>query len=142
VDVLRWLHARTEPFVRLSEIERSLRQIVRQKLTRDEIAACARRALRSKFNEQTDAVPVELDAMTLDELRLLVINGENWKLLQPALGTNRNIARGYLDDLPELRNTVFHFRRDLEADELEKISAARWWLLMRASALEATEDEY
>jgi CBS domain-containing protein len=134
-DVLRWLHEHTEPFVRLSEIERSLRQIVRHKLAPGDIADCARRALKAKYTERPDAIPVELDEMTLDELRLVVTNGDNWKLLEPALGRNRDIARGYLDDLPDLRNDVFHFRRELEADEREKISAARWWLLTRVSAL-------
>jgi hypothetical protein len=68
VDILRWLYERTEPFVRLSEIERSLRQTVGHKLAPDEIVTCARRALSSKYKDRLDAIPVELDAMTLDEL--------------------------------------------------------------------------
>ena len=74
--------------------------------------------------------------MSFDELRLLVIDGRNWPLLEPALGRNIEMAKMKLAPLPTLRNDVFHFRRDLEAADLNTIRTAREWLLGRLRILE------
>jgi CBS domain-containing protein len=136
VDVLRTLHALAEPFVRLGEIERALREVVRRKLTSEQIRHCARQTLAHHYEGQEDKLPTVLERMTFDELRLLVIDGRNWHLIEPALGRSRDLARAKLKPLPALRNDVFHFRRDLEDADLSTIRTSRQWLLQRLRMLE------
>lgn len=136
VDVLRWLHELAEPFVRLGEIERSLREIVRRKLSPTDITSCARATLHRKYRERPDGLPTVVEDMTFDELRLLVIDGRNWPLLEPALGRNLEMAKAKLVRLPALRNDVFHFRRELEAADRAAILMAREWLLGRLRVLD------
>lgn len=136
VDVLRWLHDLAEPFVRLGEIEKSLREIVIRKLSTAEIRACAERTLAQHYQGRMDNLPRHIEALSFDELRLLVIDGRNWALLQPALGRNIEMAKMKLAPLPALRNEVFHFRRDLGTADLKTVSTAREWLLRRLRILE------
>ncbi len=136
VDALTWLHDLADPFVRFREIERSLREIVSRKLSPDQIEHCARRVFADKYQERPDALPTALHRMTLDELRLLVISGHNWPLIEPALGTNSVVAKSHLKDLPRLRNDVFHFRRELDPADRELIVSASVWLLRRLQILE------
>ena len=140
VDVLRWLHNLAEPFVRLGEIEKSLRAIVKLKLSAERIAECAQQTLRSKYHGREGDLPTAPEAMTFDELRLLVVDGRNWELLTPALGTNREFAGVRLSRLPTLRNDVFHFKRELEQTDRDEIEQTRTWLLRRLRALHAQSE--
>lgn len=140
VDVLRWLHELAEPFVRLGEIERSLREVVRRKLSRDDIAACARVTLARKYEKREEDPPQTVEAMSFDELRLLVIDGRNWPLIEPALGRNLEFAKAKLTRLPTLRNDVFHFRRELEAADRATMLLTREWLLGRLRLLDEAEE--
>jgi CBS domain-containing protein len=136
VDVLRWLHELSEPFVRLGEIERSLRVIVTRKLSAEQVSSCAKRTLGQHYEGREEKLPTVVERMTFEELRLLVIDGRNWELIQPALGTNIELAKSKLRPLPALRNDVFHFRRDLDAADLSAIRTARQWLLQRLRIIE------
>jgi CBS domain-containing protein len=135
VDVLRWLHDLAEPFVRIGEIERALRQIVGGRLDGETIAGCAIAALSSKYSSAPDKLPKKLDLMTFEELRLVVLYRRNWELIEPALGRNLGLATQRLKGLPDLRNDVFHFRRDLLAEEMLRINETRDWLLGRLNTL-------
>jgi CBS domain-containing protein len=134
-DVLRWLYALSEPFVLFGEIERALRQLVDHRLSASVITECARRAFGHLYKGRSEPLPTQLHDMSLDELRLLVINGDNWQCLGGVLGPNREWAASQLGGLPNLRNDVFHFRRDLDQEELEQIVQARIWLLGRVAGL-------
>jgi CBS domain-containing protein len=135
-DVLRWLHDLAQPFVLFGEIEKSLRQLVAHRLDHDGIAAAARTALSKDYIGREERLPLVLEDMSLGELYSLVIHGENWRQLDPVLGTSREWAISHLNGLSTLRNHVFHFRRDLDSDELDQVLAARRWLLTRVDALE------
>jgi CBS domain-containing protein len=136
VDVLRWLHDLAEPFVRLGEIEKSLREIVVRMLSAEQIRDCARRTLEHNYEGRLEKLPSRVEALSFDELRLLVIDGRNWPLLEPSLGRNNEMAKLKLAQLPALRNDVFHFRRDLEAADMAAIRTAREWLLGRLRILD------
>jgi hypothetical protein len=135
VDVLRWLHDLAEPFVRLGEIERALRQIISGRLDSETIANCARATLASKYSSAPTKLPTELDRMAFEELRLVVLYRRNWELIEPALGRNLGLATQRLKGLPDLRNDVFHFRRDLLSEEMLRINETRDWLLGRLNTL-------
>ena len=81
VDVLRWLHDLAEPFVRLGEIEKSLREIVVRMLSAEQLRDCARRTLGAQLRGTPRETAQPRRGYEFDELRLLVIDGRNWPLL-------------------------------------------------------------
>jgi hypothetical protein len=59
----------------------------------------------------------------------IVRDGRNWPHFEPLLGSRRELVAARLSPLPELRNDVFHFRRELTEEDRAKIAVARNWLL-------------
>jgi len=111
-----------------------------RKLTTQQIRECAERTLAEHYEGRMEKLPVRVEAMSFDELRLLVIDGRNWPLVEPSLGRNIEMAKMKLAPLPALRNDVFHFRRDLEAADLTAVRTAREWLLGRLRILEERDE--
>ena len=131
MDVLRYLYRVAEPYVQLGEIERSLRRIVRESTSEEELAACAARTLAREYVGREDDIPVAVSKMTLGELVSIVRDGRNYEHFSGFLGQQRESASARLGLLPTLRNDVFHFLRELSDDDRSKIAEARNWLLRR-----------
>jgi CBS domain-containing protein len=129
MDVLRYLYRLAEPYVQLGEIERSLRMVVVASVDGQELAECARRALASTYEAREADLPTEAKAMTLGELVAIVRDSRNWPHFEPLLGSRRQLVAARLSPLPQLRNDVFHFRRELTDEDRENITVARNWLL-------------
>ena len=100
----------------------------------EELAAIAKEALSHEYESRADDPPETADDMTLGELVAVVMHGASWKHFKQTLGDNRQTAQTHLADLPRLRNDLFHFRRELEPEELAQIQAASEWLRLRVRA--------
>jgi CBS domain-containing protein len=131
MDVLHYLYRLAEPYVQLGEIERSLRMVVIDSVGDQELAECARRALAQAYKGREADLPTQVEAMTLRELVSIVRDTRNWPHFEPLLGSRRELVAARLSPPSELRNDVFHFRRELSDEDREKIAVARNWLLGR-----------
>ena len=60
-----------------------------------------------------------------------------WDKFSAAFGENSNIVYTKLEPLPELRNQVFHFKKEITIKEYEKMRDVRDWLLKRIKKFEA-----
>jgi CBS domain-containing protein len=129
MDVMRYLYRLAEPYVQLGEIERSLRMVVVASVDSQELSECAHRALAPAYQAREADLPTQAEAMTLGELVSIVRDSRNWPHFEPLLGSRRELVAARLSPLPELRNDVFHFRRELTDEDREKITVARNWLL-------------
>jgi predicted transcriptional regulator len=131
VDLARFLERLSTPFVRLQEIELTLRALIQARIPAEVVAECARDALAEMYADRVHAPPDRLEDMALGELVRLVGDGRTWPHLGGALGASRQRTAARLKALPSLRNVVFHFRRALTDDELDEICGTRDWLLRR-----------
>lgn len=129
MDVLRYLYRLAEPYIQIGEIERSLRMVVVASVNGEELAECARNALAQQYKGQEGELPTQAEAMTLGQLVAIVRDGRNWKHFEPLLGSRRELVAARLSPLPDLRNDVFHFRRELTDGDRITIAVVRDWLL-------------
>jgi CBS domain-containing protein len=134
LDVIRHLDALGEPYVRFREIEHALRALVAEAVDADRLATIAKDALATEYASRADEPPSTCDEMTLGQLVSVTMHGENWRYFKATLGANRAIAQTHLVGLAPLRNDVFHFRRPLDGDELQRIQTASEWLRQRVRA--------
>lgn len=130
MDVLRYFYRVASPFVALSEIELSLRTIIRSAATEPEIGAITEFVLKRQFGQNAE-IPKSLEEMSFDNYRLIVASGDTWPRFQNAFGGSRERVSGKLKDTGELRNILFHFKRPISEDEIQKIGQVRDWLLNR-----------
>lgn len=136
MDFLRYLYELASPFVMLSEIELTLRELIRLAVSREDLEACAIRSLQSLYGA-AEKVPKTLESMTFDNYRMIISHGDSWSKFQGLLGSNRTAVSAKLRALCELRNDVFHFKREITAADRETIREYRQWLLFHARKTEA-----
>ncbi len=135
MDFLRYLYQVTSPFVMLSEIELTLRALIRLAVTDEELRQCAERSLAQFYGPEK--VPKTLEAMTLDNYKTMISHGENWAKFEPILGGNRNRISAKLKQLCDLRNDLFHFKREITLQDHETLGDHRDWLLLKAKQADA-----
>jgi len=136
-DALRYFHAVASPYVMLREIELAIRVLISVCVSQEELAECVEQSLAKHYRTNGKEPPARLEEMSFqDYVTLLQFRGK-WERFRPGFGASADIAHAKLAPLPELRNSVFHFRRELTAEEYEVLRACRDWLLKRVRKAEA-----
>jgi predicted transcriptional regulator len=134
MDVLRYLDLVSGRFILLGEIELCIRALLRAAMCGEDIAKAADVALKIYEPEER---PRRLEEMTFSDYVQLVGHGDLWAKFRPSFGGDRDRTRVKLKTLAELRNDVFHFKRELTTDDDRQLRDGRDWLLMRARCLDA-----
>lgn len=137
MDVLRYLYGVASPFVLLAEIELALRALISLAANEELLLACAKATLAGKYGEAN--VPKALSEMDFNDYIQLVGHGDSWRHFAAVFGGMRETVRAKLEDIRELRNSVFHFKRELTWEDHEKLVQYRDWALMRARRADALQ---
>jgi len=138
MDILRYLYGVASPFVLIAEIELGLRALMQLAVNAETLAACATECLKDKY---TDQLPTRLEDMTFNDYVQIIGDGRSWDHFQKFMGGNRARTRAKLEQLRDLRNIVFHFKRGITVEEHETLAAGREWMLLKARAAEARREE-
>jgi hypothetical protein len=131
MDFLRYLYQVASPFVTVSEIELALRGLIRVSAGSEEIKSIATQALASTYVGRPDKLPVVLEEMTFEDYRTLLSFGATWPVFEPVFRTMRSRVSGKLKEVGEIRNDVFHFRREITAADCNTLTRHRDWLLTK-----------
>jgi CBS domain-containing protein len=137
MDILRYLYAVASPFVLLGEVELALRLLIRMAVTDEKLAECSQVALASKY--EAEELPTRLDQMTFNDYAQLIGDGRCWGNFEPIFRGTRQVTRTKLEQLRDLRNVVFHFKRELTTTDFESLVQHRNWVLLKARAAQARE---
>ncbi len=143
MDFLRYLHQVASPFVMVSEVELALRALIRLALTEEQIVQVAKRCFKEAYGG-ADNVPTSLEGMTFDNYQVMVSHGDSWKFFEPVFGGNRTRTSGRLKQVGDIRNVVFHFKREITLQDHEILANHRNWLLSKvrqAKAVHAVEEQ-
>lgn len=139
MDVLRYLHQFAEPFVMASEIEYSVRTLMRLGMNGDDLADCARLSLASVYEGRK--VPTVLEDMSFDNYRQVIVHGLGWGKLGPMFGGTKAGVSGKLAQIRDIRNDLFHFKREITDADRETLSDHRAWLLSKIRKAGAMSSE-
>ncbi len=137
MDILRYLYSVASPFVLIGEIELSLRGLIRLAVDREELITCAKTCLK---HYPEGKLPTDLEHMTFNDYVQIIGDGRNWDHFQPIFKGDRVRTRTKLERAGELRNDVFHFRREITIEDYEELSELRDWMLIKATAVEARKE--
>jgi CBS domain-containing protein len=130
-DALLYVYGVAELFVQLQEIEQAVRAVIRYSMSDGELGEAIERSLRAFYAGREDKMPKHLLEMSFAEYASLIGDGRNWDAFEALLGTDRSRAKTRLDRVAELRNDVFHFRRELSDEDRRHLRTTREWLLRR-----------
>lgn len=84
-------------------------------------------ALSAKY--QGRQLPKRLEDLTFDDYIAILRDGGNWHYFEAAFGGTRERTRAKLEPIRDLRNDIFHFRREQSGQDHERLSNCRDWLL-------------
>ena len=133
MDLLRYLDNIASPYVMISEIEMSLRALIRVAIDEDQLAMIAEQSLAHAYSTQN--IPQMLEQMTFEDYRSIISRGDNWRFFGDILGTHRKRISGHLRRVGAIRNDLFHLKRALTIDDHETISNFRNWLLNKTEQI-------
>lgn len=137
VDALWYFYEVASPYIILREIELAIRELIRSSASKDELQQCINMSLKEHYEKSGRSVPTCQEEMTFEDyLNLLRFKG-TWEKFATAFGESSNLVCAKLKPLPELRNVVFHFRREITIEEYDLLRDVRDWLLKRIKKLEA-----
>jgi CBS domain-containing protein len=132
IDFLNYLYRQASPFLLLSEIEMALRALIGRAVSPKELEECAIISLSHLYKDTDRRVPTTLEEMTFDNYRMLITHGGSWPKFEKTFGGNKTRTSAKLKELGELRNDVFHFKRQITPEDVETLNVHRDWLLMKA----------
>ena len=141
IDALRYFYRVANPYVLVREIELAIRELIRASVDHDALMGCIDRSLKAHYVENKQEVPACLEDLTLSDYVMLLRYKDTWGNFKAAFGANSDLVYAKLRPLPELRNAVFHFKRELTADEYDQLRDLRDWLLNRVNLREASREE-
>ncbi len=141
MDVLRYPYSIANAFVLIEEIELAFRTLIRSAIGGGKVfQTCVENALSSKYKDRKDREPPNrLEDMSFDEYLSLLRDGRNWQHFEATFGGTRDRTRGKLEPIRDLRNDVFHFRRELSVEDHEGLATCRNWLLRCVRKVQARQ---
>lgn len=137
IDALRYFYYVASPYVLLREIELAIRELINASVTPDQLIACIERSLKKHYESLHQELPTQLAQMSLSDYVTLLRFQANWQHFRGAWGGTNLTVASKLQPLPELRNAVFHFRRELSVEEYDLLRDRRDWLLQRITKVAA-----
>jgi CBS domain-containing protein len=140
VDALLYVYGVAELFVQLQEIEQAVRAIIRRSVSNQELLESIERSLRTLYAGREEKMPNDLLGMSFSEYASLMGDGRNWHHFEVLLGTDRSRAKARLDRVADLRNDVFHFKRELTDEDRRHLRTTREWLLRRLQVADMRRD--
>jgi hypothetical protein len=140
IDALRYFYRVASAFLLVQEIERAIRILLRSALGPSELAEAVARC-SPKYGGRPELAPSSLEELSFGDYVNLVSNKENWSHLQPVFGTSRDLVLAKLKPVNQLRNDAFHFKRELDERDFERLSGVRSWLRIRLLVAQADKDE-
>lgn len=131
MDILRYLYGVTSPFVLVAEIELAVRALMTWSASAPQLQDCFKKSLSHIYQEQNH--PSTVDELTFSDYASVIGHGDNWeKHFKETFGSTRADVRAKLSGVAEIRNHLFHFRREISGEEFEELTLVRDWLLRRS----------
>jgi len=135
-DLVKHLYRISSPYILLKEIELALREIIRRSISWEKLQEVMKQALKDVYDP--DDMPTSLEKMTVSDYAQVIGYGDARQYFQEAFGRGdyqRNTTRAKLLEVGRLRNDVFHFKRQLDNADIDKLVAHRDWIRNVLTAL-------
>ncbi len=129
IDLVRYLYKLSSPFLLIGEIEKAIRNILRDTTTPDQLQQLMKQTLSQRYKE--DNMPASLEEMTFNDYIQVIADGRSWKYFEAVFGSgefHRKRTRTKLKTIGDLRNDTFHFKRELSENDISTLVIHRDWI--------------
>jgi hypothetical protein len=129
MDVVQHLRQIAGDFMLLAEVELALRRLIQTCVPADQLAVCIAAALGDMRG--TERIAQSLDQLDFGGYAAFVSETRNWRFFAPVMGDSEVLrlgTRDRIDRVRQLRNDVFHLKRQLTEKEQALLVEERSWL--------------
>ena len=136
-DVVNHLQRLAGAFIKLAEIETSLRRIIDACVDEDKLDVCVQNSLKGKY--LPEEMPKTLSDMTLNDYVQIIGDGRNYTYFEAVFGPTdwqRKQTAARFKEVVDLRNVTFHFKRQLDDQDFAVLTDHRDWLEMKTRSFE------
>lgn len=137
-DGMGFLYRVANPFVLICEIELAVRGLMRECANDEMMESCIASVDWPRGRPPRSS---DLDQMTFGQYGMIVCDESNWSVFGKAFGGNPAWTHARLKKVADLRNSLFHFRRDVTVEEYEDLVGIRNWLLSRVEVADLRKQE-
>lgn len=142
IDLVKYLYKLSSPFVLLGEVEKGVRNIIRDSSTPEQLQEMIQQTLSQIY--QAEKMPKSLEDMTFNDYVQVIGDGRTWKYFEAVFGSGdlqRKRTRVKLEQIGDLRNDAFHFKRDLLEEDINILVIHRDWIKNTLTAYQAKKAE-
>jgi predicted transcriptional regulator len=136
-DLARYAYRYASIWMMFSEIELTIRKLIHACVDDQKLLDFVNLTLRSIYSEEK--LPKTVQEMTLSDYAQLIGDGRCYHDFEKVFGTgdwNRKRTRSMLDEIRELRNDAFHFKREINTQDIENLIGYRDWIKTIAESYE------
>jgi hypothetical protein len=120
-DVFGRLNDFAEAFVLLYEIEHEIRDLIHDIADEKNLVEM----IGGMHLPPNARPPEKLEDFTFNQYKMLICGKSNWLLFEPVFDTMRELVDVDFNDINELRNIVFHFRRGITPKDTDRLRRFR-----------------
>ena len=113
--------------------------MIRGSVDKEKLVECIEISLAEHYDGIKKQLPDCLEDLTMHDYVMLLRHGKSWPEFKEVFGGTAQLLSARLKDIPDLRNCVFHFKREITAEEYDRLRDCRDWLLTRIRRLDATK---
>lgn len=136
-DIINFLHKVGKPFVVIAEIELSLRRVIENCVNPKDLEECFQNSLSHFYTVEN--MPTFVVELNFNDYVQIIGNGRNWNFFKQFFGYSKGLrkrTRKSLEQIRDIRNDVFHFRRLITEEDIRYLNTKRKWLHRRARIFE------
>ncbi|MCA9294816.1 MAG: CBS domain-containing protein [Phycisphaerales bacterium] len=119
-DVFGRLNDFAEAFVVLYEIELDLREIIKELLSVEQLAA-----VYEQFTQPNTPPVRDLHDLSFSHYLTIICARDRWPIFEPLFVSPRELIHADMKQVNELRNVVFHFRRQITPRDTDRMQRFR-----------------
>jgi len=135
-DLLDALAAFAEPFFQIQLIELTVRQLATSVCSADDLQICVKRA-----HQHDDFLhATRFHELSLGQVQAVLFNAENFgRHFKEALGGQRDLLRGQLQEVVTIRNRVVHFTAECTVKDMQSLLDYATFLAQRLAIVEGRD---
>jgi predicted transcriptional regulator len=137
-DLARYFYRYASIMMLLGEIELTIRKIIQACIDDQQLQEFARLTLSKIYSEEK--LPKTVNEMTFSDYAQMIGYGDCYPHFEKVFGQGewqRKRARSKLEEIRELRDDAFHFKRGITTQDIDNLLEHREWLKTSTIAYEA-----
>jgi len=147
-DTATFFRSRSEDFMRLEDIEYTLKELILKAYTssegevdREKLSKAIERVGGARNDQKNSTKPKSFESLTLGEYFSLLTLNDTWDFFEPILKIKRNVIKPMCEQVKTTRNDLAHFRNEISLQARDQLRYFADWLISHVQEYEEVKKQ-